>query len=159
MPKSVPNPPPRDMRDTITKSWHIMSMLWPLDGKSRTLPFTWSRPWPCNGEDPWLSSKGCTTGVGKAVLGSHGTSSTVWSDNGPCCGTIAYFVGGKRGKDLVSYNMYQTLTIWEDYLVVFANPGIYYEICPKIYHVEGKKKDLKKNSWSPEICVRPTSWR
>ena len=36
---------------------------------------TSQEPWPCNGEDPWLSSKGRTMGVGKATLGSHGTSS------------------------------------------------------------------------------------
>ena len=43
-------------------------------------------------------------GVGKAVLGSHGPSSIVCNENGPCCGIIAYFVGGKRGEDLVQYN-------------------------------------------------------
>ena len=50
-------------------------------------------------------------GVGKAVLGSHGTSSIVGSENGPCCGTIAYFVGRQRGEDLVSCNMSETLPI------------------------------------------------
>jgi hypothetical protein len=62
-------------------------------------------PWPCNGEDPWLSSKGRTMSVGKAVIGSLGPSSIVWSENGPCCGTIAYFVGRKkRGEfDLIYY--------------------------------------------------------
>ena len=64
-------------------------------------------PWPCNVEDPWLSSKGHTMGVGKAILGSHGPSSIFWSDNGPCCGTIVYFVGGKGEEDLVQYNMSQ----------------------------------------------------
>ena len=54
--------------------------------------------WPCHGEDPWLSSKGRTMGVEKTVLCSHGSSSIVWSENGPCCGTIAYFVGGKEGR-------------------------------------------------------------
>ena len=34
-------------------------------------------PRPCNGEDPWLSSKGCIMGVGKVVLCSHGPSSKV----------------------------------------------------------------------------------
>ena len=34
-------------------------------------------PWPCHGEDPWLSSKGRTMGVGKAVLGSHKPSNIV----------------------------------------------------------------------------------
>jgi hypothetical protein len=58
-------------------------------------------PWPCNGEDPWLSSKGHIMCVGKAIIYSHGPSSIVWSENGPCCGTIAYFVGGKRGEDLM----------------------------------------------------------
>jgi hypothetical protein len=58
-------------------------------------------PWPCNGDDPWLSSKGCTMGVSKAVSCSHGPSSIVWSESGPCCMTITYFVGIKRGEDLV----------------------------------------------------------
>jgi hypothetical protein len=58
-------------------------------------------PWPCNGEDPWLSFKGHTMGVGIAVLCSHGPSSIVWSENGPCCGTIVCFVGGKRGENLI----------------------------------------------------------
>ena len=62
-------------------------------------------PWPCNGEDPWLSSKGCTTGVGKAVLCSYGPSSIVWSENGPCCRIFSYFVGGKKrgGFGLIYY--------------------------------------------------------
>ena len=79
------------------------------------------------------ASKGCTMGVGKAVLGSHGTSSKVWRENGPCCWTIAYFVGGKREEDSVSYNMSQTPPIWENYLVVFVSPRIYSKICPEIY--------------------------
>ena len=86
-------------------------------------------PWPWNGEGPWLSSKGRTMGVGKAVLCSHGLSSILWSENGPCCGIVACFVDGKRGEDLVQYNMSQTLSIWENYLVVFVCPGI----CPTIY--------------------------
>ena len=56
--------------------------------------------WPYNGDDPWLSSKGHTMGVGKAVLCSHGPSNIVWSENGPCFGTITYFVGRKRREDL-----------------------------------------------------------
>jgi hypothetical protein len=51
--------------------------------------------------DPWLSSKGHTMDVGKTVLCSHMPSSIVWSENEPCCRTIAYFVGRKRGEDLV----------------------------------------------------------
>ena len=47
----------------------------------------------------WLSSKGRTNGVGKAVLCSHGPSRIVWSENGPCCRTMACFVGGLRGED------------------------------------------------------------
>ena len=58
-------------------------------------------PWPWYGEDPWLSSKVCTMGVGKAVLCSHGPSSIEWTENEPCCGIIAYFVGKKWGEDLV----------------------------------------------------------
>ena len=37
-------------------------------------------------------------GVGKAILGSQGPSSIVWSENRPCCGTNAYFVGWKEGR-------------------------------------------------------------
>ena len=55
-------------------------------------------PWPCNGKDSWLSSKGHTMAVGKAHLGSHRSSSIAWSENGPWCKTSAYFVGGKRGR-------------------------------------------------------------
>ena len=47
-------------------------------------------PCPCNGEDPCLSSKGRTMGVGKGILCSLGPSSIVWSENEPCCGTITY---------------------------------------------------------------------
>ena len=50
-------------------------------------------------------------GVGKAILCSHGSSSIVQSENGPCCGTIAYSAGGKEGEDLLLYNMSQTLSI------------------------------------------------
>ena len=77
-------------------------------------------PWPCNGEDFWLSSKGRTTRVGKAVLCRHGPSSIVWSENGPCYMTIAYFVGGKKGEAFVLYNTPQTLSLWEKYLVMFV---------------------------------------
>ena len=109
----------------------------------RATSHTSQKPWPCNGEDPRLSSKGRTMGVGKAVLSSHGPSSIVWSEDGPCCGTIAYFVSEKRGEDLVPYNMSQTLPIWENYLVVFVSPRIYYEICPEIRHAgNGKKNTL-----------------
>jgi hypothetical protein len=64
-------------------------------------------PWPCNGEDLWLSSKGRTMGVGKAIICNHGPSSIVWSENGPCCGTIAYLVGGKEVRiwfNIISFN-------------------------------------------------------
>ena len=44
-------------------------------------------------------------GVGKVVLCSHGPSSIVWSENGPCCRTIGYVVGRKkrRGFDVIQY--------------------------------------------------------
>ena len=76
----------------------------------RATSHTSQQPWPCSGEDPWFSSKGRIMGVGKAVLGSHGLSSIVWSENGPCCRTIAYFVGGLRGRiwfDILCLKLYQ----------------------------------------------------
>ncbi len=62
----------------------------------RATSHTSQEPWPCNGEDPWLSSKGCTMGVGKVISCSHGPSTILWSENGQWCGVIAYFVGGKK---------------------------------------------------------------
>ena len=61
----------------------------------RATSHTSQGPWPCDGECPWLPSKGRTMGVGP--------SSIVWSENGPCWGTIVYFIGGKRGATLPLY--------------------------------------------------------
>ena len=51
---------------------------WPL--RLRTTSHMSQELWPCNGEDPWLSSKGRTMSVGKAVTCSLGPSSIVWSE-------------------------------------------------------------------------------
>ena len=122
----------------------------------RATSHTSQEPWPCNGEDPWLSSKGRTMGVGIAVLGSHRPSSIVWSENGPCCRTIAYFVGGKGREDLVSYIMSQNLPIWKNYLVVFVYPIIYYGTCPKICLYEDilKNHGLSKYASGPPLGGR-----
>ena len=113
-------------------------------------------PWPCNGEDPRLSSKGRTMGVGKAISCSHMPSSIVWSENGPCCGTIAYFVGGKRGEELVQYNMFQILSLWEIYLVVFVCLGICCGIClairPEIFPA---RIIIWNNHGLPEFALGP----
>jgi hypothetical protein len=75
-------------------------------------------PWPCNGEDPWPSSKGRIMGVGKVVLCSHGPSSTMWSDNGPYCGTIAYFLLAEKEEriwfNIICLKLYQfeRITWW-----------------------------------------------
>ena len=74
-------------------------------------------PWPCNDEDPWLSSKSRTMGVGKAVLCNHRPSSIVWSEKGSCCRTIAYFIGGKEGRiwfNIICPKLYQfkRITWW-----------------------------------------------
>ena len=71
----------------------------------------------CNGEVPWLSSKDRSMGVGKAVLCSHEPSSIVWSENGPRCRTISYFVGGKEGRIwfyIICFKLYQLkkITWW-----------------------------------------------
>ena len=96
-------------------------------------------------------------GVGKAVLCSHMPSSIVWSENGSCCGTIAYFVARIRREDLVQYTMSQTLSIWHNYLVVFVCRGIYHGVCSRIclaicheiYHVGTK---IKKFMVSQILC-------
>ena len=82
----------------VKKSWIFWGVALPVS----TCPILASHMsqdlWPCNGEGPWLSSKGRAMVVGKAIFSSHRPSSIVWSENGPCCGTIAYFVGIKEGR-------------------------------------------------------------
>jgi hypothetical protein len=61
--------------------------------------------------------KAISMGVGKSILCSHRPSSIVWSENGPCCGTIAYFVGGKKGMiwfNIICLKLYQfrRITRW-----------------------------------------------
>jgi hypothetical protein len=95
-------------------------------------------PWPCNGEDFWLIQRpyhGCwETRImwSRALKHSVKWKWTILQDH------IVYFVGGKR-EDLVQYDIFQTLSIWEDYLVAFVCPGIYlricFVICPEIFHV------------------------
>jgi hypothetical protein len=115
-------------------------------------------PWSCNGEDPWLSSKGHTMCVGKAVICGHGPSSIVWSENGPCCGTIAYFVGGKRGRiwfNIMCLKLYQfKRIIWWCLSVLESFMEVALQYVSKSIMLE---KILKK-SWSPGIFVRPTSF-
>jgi hypothetical protein len=51
-----------------------------------------------------LSSKGRTICVGKAILCRDMLSNILWNENGPCWGTIAYFIGGKEGQpSLITY--------------------------------------------------------
>jgi hypothetical protein len=79
-------------------------------------------PWPCNDEDPRLSSKGCTMSVGKTILCSHRSSSTMWNDH--VAGLLHILLAEKRGEGLFQYSMSQTISIWENYLVVFVYLGI-----------------------------------
>jgi hypothetical protein len=101
--------------------------------------------WPCNGEDPWLSSKGCTMCVRKAIICSLRASSIVWSENGPCCGTIAYFVGGKKrgGFYFIWYvlNFINLRELFGDIFNLGICCGIRSAICLEICHVG---KNIKK---------------
>ena len=89
----------------------------------------------------------------KAVLCSHGPSSMVWSENGPCCGPVAYFVGRKEGRiglNIICLKLYQfdRITWWCLYVLKYVLKSILkYAMLEK----------LLKKSWSPEIFVRPTS--
>ena len=120
-------------------------------------------PWPCNGEDPWLSSRGRTMCVGKAIIWSHGPSSIVWSENGPCCGTIAYFVGEKEGRiwfNIICLKLYQFKRIMWWCLSVLKSILEYvleYALESNVEFVLLEK--ILKKSWSPRSFVRPTSWR
>ena len=57
-------------------------------------------PWPCNGEGLWFSLEGHTMDSGIAMLGSHGPSCIVCSENGPCWGIFVCFIGGNIGPAL-----------------------------------------------------------
>jgi hypothetical protein len=114
-------------------------------------------PWICNGEDPWLSSKGRTMCVGKVVICSHGLSSIVWSENRPCCGTIAYFVGKKDGRiwfNIKILKLYQfKRIIWWCLLVLESILEYVLEFAMHfVMKVVILEKILKK-SWSPGIFV------
>jgi hypothetical protein len=119
-------------------------------------------PWPCSGEDPWLSAKVRTMGVGKALLCSHMPSSIVWSENGPFCGTIACFVGGKReerrGEERIWFNII-CLKLYQFKIIIcwcLSFFGIFPTICHETY-LAGN--NIEKKSWCTGICVRPTSSR
>ena len=101
-------------------------------------------------------------GVGNADLCSHRLSRILWSENGPLCGTIACFVGGIRGVDLVKYNLFQTLSICKNNLAMFVCRVIYLE--PNItfvlqfvlkFIIMKKKKKMKKNHGLPELSWDP----
>ena len=131
----------------------------PLKGKHLRVTSHMSQEmWPCNGEDPWLSSKGHTMVVGKVVLCSHGPSSIVWSENGPCCGIIAYLLAGKEGKiwfNTICLKLYQfeRITWW----CLFALESVT-EIALQFVLKSIMLENTLKKSQSPKICTRPTSW-
>jgi hypothetical protein len=77
-------------------------------------PHMSQEPWLCNAEDPWLSSKGRTMGLGKAVLCSHGHSSVVWSENGPCCCIFCWRTREKYLFNIRCLKLYQfeRITWW-----------------------------------------------
>ena len=113
-------------------------------------------PWPCSGEDHWLSSKGRPMGVGKAVLCSHGPSSIVWSENGPCCRTIAYFVGEKEGRiwlNIICLNLYQfEIATWWCLSILESDHGICHEMCPENLSCW---ENILKNNGLPKFAQGP----
>ena len=104
----------------------------PWSDSTRATSHTSHELWHCNGEDPWLSFKGRTMGVGKAVLGGHGPSSMVRSENGPCCGTIAYFVGGKKHGGCSSIQYVSNSINLREFVCHAICHEIYYKICYRI---------------------------
>ena len=101
-------------------------------------------PWPCNGEDPWLSSEGRTMGVGKTVVCSHGPSRIVWSENGPCCGTTAYFGWRKkRGWFALTYYVSNSINLRE------SLSGVCLSWYPRISLV---RKDIQEVMVSRNLC-------
>ena len=105
----------------------------------------------------WLSSKGHTMGVGKAILCSQWPSSIVWSENGACCRAIAYFVGGKKeGRIWLNIKCLKLYQFERITLVVFVYPEICSWICHAIYleicHVG---KSIRKSHRLPELASDP----
>ena len=81
--------------------------------------------WPWNGEGPWLSSKGCTMGVEKAIWCCDRPSNIMWSENGPCWGTIVFFIGGKRGTTLLHW-LHIVIFIFIFHFLLEFNIGVAY---------------------------------
>ena len=139
-------------------SWWFSYIVIPIGFTLRATSHMTQEPWPCNSEDPWFSSKGHIMGVGNVVLCSDGSSSIVWSENGPCCRTIGYFVGRKERRiwfNLICLKLHQferntwrCLSIME-FVVEFALQSVLKSTL--------LEKNIKNKSWSPWICVRPTS--
>ena len=119
-------------------------------------------PWPCHGEDPWLSSKDRTMCV---VLCSHGSSSIVWSENEPCCGIIAYFVGGKDRRiwfNIICLKLYQfkrttwwSLSVLEHVLESVMEYAMQYVINLSCWKKYSKSHGLSKFVSDPPLGGRP----
>ena len=102
-------------------------------------------------------------GVGKAVLGSHRPSNIVWSENGPCCGTIAYIVGGKEGRiwfRIICLEIYQfdrttwwCLSVLE--YVLESIMGFVLKFSPKYVLKSIMLKSVLKNQGLPKFALGP----
>ena len=88
--------------------------------------------------------------LGKPFLGSHGPSSILWSEDGPCCETIAYFVGGKRGGFDLIKDVSKSTNLRD-----FVCHGIYYEICPEIRPKICYATKILKNHGLPKFASGP----
>ena len=125
---------------------------------------TWAQePWPCNGEDPWHSSKNRIMSVGKAVLCSHGTSSILWSGMDHVEGPSHVLLGETEGRnwfEIICLKHYQFERItWWCFLVLESIQEYVMESTLQSFLNPIMLEKYIKKSWSPIICVSPTSWR
>jgi hypothetical protein len=87
---------------------------------------------------PWV--------VGKPFYVETGPQALVCSENGPCSGIVAYFVGPKRGEDLVNiicsklYQFERATWLCSFVCLSWNLPCNKEEICHEICHARGKNK-------------------
>jgi hypothetical protein len=94
----------------LSWTWTLISNLGPLHPRAKSRDLVMVRTLDSH-------PKAIPPVLGKVVLCSVWLSRIIWSENGPCCGTIAYFVGGEKGRiwfDIICLKLYQfeRITWW-----------------------------------------------
>ena len=103
---------------------------------------------------PWV--------LGKVILRSHGPSSIVWSENGPCYGTVVLLCWQeKKGGFGFIWYVANSINLRESLGGVCLSWNLLSNLpCCLSRNLSCWKKYIyQKKSWCPRICDKPTSWR